>query len=618
MKYLTLLAMLLLQQAFAQSVAERELKTTVSNVTVFLQGGLITRTGSVDIPPGKSLLKMRALSPFMDSKSIRVKAEGEFTVLSVNHQLNHLSQLKKDARIDSLNKQLKAWEVELLTRQSRLEVLAEKQSLLDKNKRLGRAEAGTSLDQIGQAVQFYDQALTAIKSEEVRIKLEMEEINEQKTRLKQELAGVQGEKDLPSGEIEIRVDAAAAVRGTFTISYMVGNAGWYPSYDVRVTSIEQPLQLTYKAEVYQHTGVDWENVKLKFSNATPNQSGLAPELETWYLNYTRNTRFKPAPQKPLAIGVQIVSGKVLDENGDPLAGAAVMVEGTTVGTFADEAGNFTLTLPNDASQLLISYVGYETTELPITAENLSTRLQPQELNLSEVVTTRGLVAGLELRAKRRRKQPAADITTTTIENQTTVEFELDAPYSIKSEGEKRSINLRTYEVAADYIYYAVPKLDKDAFLMANIPQWESYNLLQGEANLYFEDAYVGRTILDAGSLNDTLQLSLGRDKSILIGREKITDFTRRKIMGNKLIESRRFRMLIRNKKSQPIKLRLYDQLPLAVINDIVVTPSALSGGKMDEQSGEVFWELELAPQQQIELLLGYEVKYPKSERVILE
>lgn len=178
--------------------------------------------------------------------------------------------------------------------------------------------------------------------------------------------------------------------------------------------------------------------------------------------------------------------------------------------------------------------------------------------------------------------------------------------------------MKTHQIESIYEYYAIPKLDKDAFLVAQIIDWDRYNLLEGEANLYFEDAFVGRTVLDAKSLNDTLRISLGRDKSIVIGREKNEQFSRRKPIGSNIVESRGFRIMVRNKKSQAIKLTIFDQIPVSIMSDITVDALEITSGQLDANTGEVKWELMIDGQQQKDLTLQYEVKYPKREKVLLE
>lgn len=626
MKYITFLALVLCQQAISQHFIERELETSISEVTIYLQGGLVTRTSKTGIPQGKSIFKVKSLSPYIDHKSVQVKATGDFTILSVNPTLNYLNRLKKDQKIDSLGQQVKALAFEISTYESRLQVLSEKQSLLDVNKKLGGEASGASLTQVRQAIEFYDKELTSIKSEEISIDLKIKDLKERNRRIEQEISDVRGRDELPTGEIEIRIESNQQTSGEFKISYLVANTGWYPKYDARVASVERPLELKYKADVYQNTGVDWENVKLKLSNGDPNQSGVAPELATWYLNYARNTFFNQLANRAVSSGIRNVSGKILDENGEPVTGATVVVKGTAVGTVTDLDGNYSLTLPNGATHLTVSFIGYNQQELPISSPNISTRLVPSIEQLQEVVVAhgsaakklQGKAAGVRIRGVSTIRNEANRVATTTVENQTTVEFEVDDPYSIKSNGEKLSIDLNSFEIETLYQYYAVPKLDKDAFLMARIINWDQYNLLEGEVNLYFEEAYVGRSILDARSLEDTLNISLGRDKSLVIGREKIDEYSKRKTIGGSKMESRGFKIMARNKKSETIKLILFDQIPVAVISDITVTPTELSNGKLTRKTGEIVWELELKPQQQTELNLNYEVKYPKNEKINLE
>jgi uncharacterized protein (TIGR02231 family) len=526
----------------AQPLKETELKTTIGEVTVFLQGAQITRTGKVDIANGKSALVLKGLSPHIDEKTLQVKATGEFTILSVNHRFNYLNQLSKNARIDSLHSVLNALTRSIGSYQAMLEVIAQKESLMNENKKLGSNNTAASLTQLKQAMDFFEKELSAMKEDELDVLTNISRLESEKLRLESQIGMLQNAQELPTSEIEVRVEASSNARGEFTLSYVVGNAGWQPKYDLRVESVEQPLSLTYRAEVYQNTGVDWSEVKLKFSNGNPNQNGTAPKLDTWYLNFQRYRYLYGANSSAQEFRSQLKA------------------------------------------------TGAVSRAMAVPEEDVMEMAEPE----------------------------AKAIATTTVENQTTVEFEVEKPYSIPSNGEKLTVDLSQYDIETIYEYHAVPKLDKDAFLIARIINWDQYNLLEGEANLYFEDGFVGRSILDARALTDTLDISLGRDKNIVIGRTKVDTFSKRRFAGANTIETRQFEILVRNKKSQAIKLTLFDQVPVSAISEITVTPTELSGGKLNEQTGEVKWELNLAGQQQQKLTLGYEVKYPRKEKVVLE
>ena len=602
----------------AQTFKEKELKTNIKEVTVFLNGAQVFEAGSTAIPVGTTLLRIKGLSPFIDEKSVQVKAEGDFTILAVNHKLSYLNELKKDGKMDSLKKRIDVIKLSVSRVAARLEMLVEKLSLLNANKTLGGANAGVSIIQLRQAIELYESEILKIKEEEIKLKQSIEKKKIDQANLENELKDINARPTLPSSEIEVRIDSETQGTGKFLVTYVVSNAGWFPKYDIRVTDIKQPLTLNYKAEVFQNTGVDWNNVKLRFSNGDPNKSGVLPSLNTWNLNFARNTIFVK-PSNALAFVNGTVKGKVMDENGEPLPGVNVLIKGTTVGTVTDASGTYNLTLPNGASQLVFSFIGFATQEIAITQPEIDVLLQQDIQQLQEVVATgyglQGKAQGVQIRGA---NSIAKSIETKVVENQTTVEIEVERPYSIKTNGEKLVVDLKQHNVDALYEYYAVPKMDKDAFLVARVINWDQYNLLQGEANLYFEDAYIGRTILDARALKDTLDISLGRDRSIVVSRERIEELSRSRLIGSNKVDKRSFKIVVRNKKSVPINLVLYDQIPVSVISEIAVNALELTGGQLDEKSGKVTWKLLIERQQQKELNFLYEVKYPKKEKVILE
>lgn len=606
--------------AAAQALRTKELTTTPKEVTIFLKGAQVFEAGSTSIAPGKSILRISGLSPFIDEKSIQVKATGAFTILNVNHKLNYLQKLQKDAKIDSLQKQLEAIELALQTTHARLEVLREKMSLLNENKKLAGTAGGTTMAQLKQAIEFYETEITAIKGEEITLKKQVEKRKQQETDLKNQINTLNQLPTQPSSEVEITVEASSTAQAQFQLTYLVANAGWYPKYDVRVATVKAPLELTYKAEVYQNTGVDWKNVKLRFSNGDPNKSGVLPELKPWNLNYARFTLVEKS-MYGLTGQAGTVRGVVSDDNGRPVAGATVQVKGTQVGTATDANGRYNLTLPSQARTLVFSSVGMLSKEVNITQQDISVSLASQDMALNEVVVV-GYASGLNVTRNydddRREKAKAQNINTTVIENPTTVEIEVETPYTLLSNSDKLQVELKKHSLEAVYEYYAIPKLDKDAFLVARVVQWDQYNLLPGEANLYFEEAYIGRTILDANTLQDTLTISLGRDKNIVIGREKVQQLSRSRTLGSNTIDSRGFKIVVRNKKNQPIRITLFDQLPVSVVSDITVSATELSKAVLDDKTGQLTWELNLDAQQQREISFQYEVKYPRKEKMILE
>src|SRR5437868_4593951 len=142
--------------SFSQAFKEKELKTEIKEVTVFLSGAQIFETASTAVPSGNSILKTKGLSPFIDEKSVQVKGQGDFTILSVNHKLNYLDALKKDGKTDSLKKIIEGIDLFVLKEQGHLAVLQQKQTILDENRKLGTQTIGVTVAQIKQTLEFYE------------------------------------------------------------------------------------------------------------------------------------------------------------------------------------------------------------------------------------------------------------------------------------------------------------------------------------------------------------------------------------------------------------------------------------------------------------------------------
>jgi len=202
--------------------------------------------------------------------------------------------------------------------------------------------------------------------------------------------------------------------------------------------------------------------------------------------------------------------------------------------------------------------------------------------------------------------------------ETTVSFDVTIPYTIESDGKFQTIELQRTTTPADYKYVAVPRLSPHAYLTGNITDWAGQSLQSGEATLYFENTYVGKSDLNVNQMTDTLVLSLGTDNSILVKREKRQDFTSKRVIGTNKTETYSFLITIRNNKSSQIKLMLKDQIPISSNSGITVEAVELSGGRHDKMTGEIRWDLDIKPQETKEIILTYSVKYPKDKTVILE
>ena len=154
--------------------------------------------------------------------------------------------------------------------------------------------------------------------------------------------------------------------------------------------------------------------------------------------------------------------------------------------------------------------------------------------------------------------------------------------------------------------------------MADATGWQSYNLLEGEANVYFDNSFVGKTILDPNVPSDTLHFSLGRDNGIRVQRVKVADKSTRKLLTSSQEQDMTWRITVKNTRSENVTITLKDQIPVSQNSDITVTTEELSGGSLQKETGIVTWQLSLMPNEQKELIVHYRVKYPKNRRLTVE
>jgi uncharacterized protein (TIGR02231 family) len=189
------------------------------------------------------------------------------------------------------------------------------------------------------------------------------------------------------------------------------------------------------------------------------------------------------------------------------------------------------------------------------------------------------------------------------------------PYTVSSSSKPTLVDVRNFEMKAVYEYSVAPKLDQDAFLLAKAVGWEEFSLLPGEANIFFEGTFVGKSYIDPNSIKDTLAISMGRDKRIVVKREKVKDFTSRKIIASNQKDTYAWEISVRNTKAEPIKISIEDQIPVSQNSQIEVTVIDVAGAKYNKDTGKLNWDITLQPNEDKKIIFKYEVKYPKDKQV---
>ncbi len=525
------LAAVAMQSAAQAQSGEISVEPGIREVTVYTSGARLFCEKTVEIPAGTTQVRFTGIPAELDPGSIQVSASGPVTILTVNHELDYLTDPEKSGVIRELEKKRDALKKKVDKEKMQLQILDKEEQFLTANMKVTGTQATTKVAELTELHNYFSGQVKEIVTGRQWRNDSILSWNLQIERIGKQIGDLQSEQKKPGGVLAVSVEAAAKTVVPFRISFVIPTAGWFPSYDLRVSGIDAPVRLTYKANLFQRSGIDWKEVTLRFSSASAYRTGVLPELTPWWVDF-------------------------LAEHPVRLRGA------------------------KSENDIMYMKVAEARDEAPVQAS---------------------LPLGM-----------------TTREQLTAVEFLMEKPMTVPASGKNLMVDVQTVSLPAEYSYLSVPKLDPSAHLKAKLTGWEQYNLLAGEANIYYEGAFTGKTFLNMADFADTLEISLGIDPNLSVQRTLEKEHSATRFLSSKTEVTRSWKLSVRNNKAQIIRITLLDQVPMPANSDIEVTNLQLSGGKQDGDTGRVTWELEIKPAERVEKVLSYTLRYPKGKKINID
>ena len=631
-------------------------RSVITDATVFYSGAQISRSATIKLKPGKSLLIFDKLPYELNANSIQVGGLTNSKILSVKHQAEVPSSSVKGKEEKEIEATIKYHEENIRNIKTRLSVFDIEEKVLLDNSMLGSSETVKSVAEIKLAADFYRQRFNEIRLEKLKLSGDIETESNSLKELYIKLNRISSEKQKAQSKIMVLVESEKDVSSKLSLSYYIPSAGWTPFYDFRVRDITNPLSVVYNANVFQSSGEDWTNIKIKLSTSNPALSGEIPQLDAWYLGRT-NYNQKPDEQNS---NDGALKGRILDKTTkEPIPFVTITLESNNrqiAGTTSDFEGNYTIKpVASGRYDLKASFVGYK----PVMVSNIvisSGKTTFNDIYLEETVinieslevadyrvpliskdkTSVGATVTSEAISKTRlqrnenkfmysgngRTKPVIETTdfiSNTLRTEiANLEYTIEIPYSVPSDGQDYAIRIKESAIPVDYIYHAIPKLSGDVFLTAELTNWNELNLLPGKAGIYYQGTFVGETQLNTDFSGDTLSISLGRDKSIFISREGDKEKFDKKIIGNNIREVAGWKITVKNNKSIPVKMLVQDQYPLSERKSVLIEQLGAPDAKVNSYNGKITWTLDLQAGEKKELNFSYSVKYPKYEDITLD
>jgi uncharacterized protein (TIGR02231 family) len=152
--------------------------------------------------------------------------------------------------------------------------------------------------------------------------------------------------------------------------------------------------------------------------------------------------------------------------------------------------------------------------------------------------------------------------------------------------------------------------------MAEVADWQNLDLLPGDANIIMDETYIGKSLIDPNTIADTLNLSLGRDKRVVVKRSLVKELSSLKTSGSTSKQSFTYELIVKNNKQTDINLLLKDQYPLSNIKEVEVTLDNSEEATVNNETGVITWKLNLKPGESKKVRFTYSVKYPKDKKIV--
>jgi uncharacterized protein (TIGR02231 family) len=536
---------------------EKELiKSTLNEATVYSQGAQLHHKASYSIKAGITEISIEGISAYIDPKSLQVKATGNVVIIDSKYTLfypqpevkvNEGIPAKIVKEMAQLTDSLELLGFDLKEIQDEIAIYKAAQNIISMNGAVrGSGKVNDSINLLKQTVEYYTNKMNEINKKLLALEKKKKEKEKVQQRLQVRYDNLQNyqnqtydaKKYAPIPRVVITLSAA----GKISFSYLVSQAGWVPLYDIRSDSQTGKISLTYKAQVFQNSGIDWDNIKLNISTNNPYANKTKPELNPWYIDYYA---YK---QKQELEEISIRGSRAIPQ-------AAF-----NQGYFLDEA---------------------------------------KQKNLEDKAAL------------------GADQFTTVVHQLIAAEFKIDLPYSIKSNNEKNLVLIKNSDLNTTFKYYSVPKVDPGVYLVAQMTKLDELQLVPASANIFFDGSYIGETYLDPTSMDDTLNLSLGKDPNIVVKRTLLKQKSKDKVVQDKRERTFSYQIEVQNNKSSAVQLIIQDQVPMTTNNDITIELLEKDFARELPGNGILEWEYKLKPGENKKLEFSYKVKHPKDQQINL-
>lgn len=477
-----------------------ETNADISSVTIYSSSAEISYNKNISVKKGKNIIVFSDLTPFIVENSININISDEsINIITVTDKINYLKESTNN-RISEIEKEIEKNNNKIELTINKSEVLEIEKTLLFKDKGIGGVSNGVSVSEIEKASQFFHKRYSELNDELFELKRQKINLLQQNEKYNLQISEEASNSNKNVSEIIIVLNSSSNKDININFSFLTYNAGWAPLYDIKYFGPDKDLKFIFRANVFNASNTDWENIKIKLSTASPTIGFKLPSLN-------KNSK----------------------DNNKQLSYQNENIEFRTVQT-----------------------------------------------------------------------------------NNAITEYEIEYEYTIPSDGKPYLLDVNNITMPSQFSYIIIPKLDNNGFLMANIPNWNKYNLISGTTNIYNDGTYLGKTFLNTNTTNDTLKVYLGKDNKIEAYRDEVIVEQAHKFIGNSFVDKTTVSFTIKNNYNKLVEIELIDQVPVFSENDKVkMDVSNIEDAIYKKTDGSIIWSFKINANESVKRNFKYNIKAPK-------
>ncbi len=528
MKKIIFLTIFILNAFFAFS--QKTIDYIITNADVYLSGAKISSQSKIQLESGTHTIYIKNITDFLVEGSLQTKVSNGANIVSVNSFRNYIESgelTKKEQELYEIQKKL-IRELRLL--EIGKETIEEENNLiisLIKSDANNEKKTNYTVAELQGLSKFYADKVSQLKKANYDTEQQIQKVQEELNKINAQLREEKSVKNKNNQQVELTLHVTSSGTKTIELSYFVSNCGWIPQYDIKAENKDNPIEITYKASVWQFTGVDWNNAEITLMTNQPAQDQNRPILSPVYV--------------------------------DAMFPSSTFVRGNQAAKM------------KDAVQM--------SNMLELSAEEVAI---DEYQNYAQMIST--------------------DIN---------MIYKIAGKQSISGNGKAKILTMDVKKIPSRFVYHAVPKLNEEVYLLAYIPNWHTLNLIDGNAAIYLQGAFIGNIYINSHYTGEEYPLSFGIDNRISIKRIKKQDFS----SENKLVAEKKekltYEFVVRNNLAMDIEVEVLDQIPISKNKNVKVILEDKGDAEYIENIGLLKWMIAVSAGKSNTVRLSYELRYPK-------